>query len=141
VVPFLSPYCAGKFALEGLSEALYYELLPLGIRLKIIEPGGIKTSFRQVFSQHEAYQPYLRAVETRMDQASSPESSLPGPRSVAEVVFQAATDGTDRLRYPVKTQGAAILHSFLPEKLWRSIMRKSFGIPRKGISATTALPM
>ncbi len=39
-VPFLSPYCAGKFAMEGLSESLYYELRPFKIRIKLIEPGG-----------------------------------------------------------------------------------------------------
>jgi len=49
-VPFLSPYCAGKFAMEGLSESLYYELLPFNIRIKLVEPGGIKTRFKQVFA-------------------------------------------------------------------------------------------
>jgi NAD(P)-dependent dehydrogenase (short-subunit alcohol dehydrogenase family) len=130
-VPFLSAYCAGKFALEGLSESLYYELLPFGIRIKLIEPGGIKTSFIQKFSQHDAYQPNLRSVETRMDQASGPGSTLPGPESVAEVIFKASTDGTERLRYPVKTQGASILQQMLPERQWRSIMGKSFGIARQ----------
>ncbi len=48
-VPFLSPYCAGKFALEGLSESLYYELLPFNIRIKLIEPGGIKRALCRNF--------------------------------------------------------------------------------------------
>jgi NAD(P)-dependent dehydrogenase (short-subunit alcohol dehydrogenase family) len=49
-VPYMSPYCAGKFAVEGLSESLYYELLPFNIRVKLVEPGGIKTRFRQIFA-------------------------------------------------------------------------------------------
>lgn len=130
-VPFLSPYCAGKFALEGLSESLYYELLPFNIRIKLIEPGGIKTSFMQKFSQHHAYQPSLGSVEARMDHASGPDSTLPGPESVAEAIYKASTDKTERLRYPVKTQGASILQRMLPERLWRSIMGKSFGIARQ----------
>ncbi len=130
-VPFLSPYCAGKFALEGLSESLYYELLPFNIRIKLIEPGGIKTSFMQKFFQHDAYQPNLRSVEIRMDHASGPSSTLPGPESVAEVIFKASTDGTERLRYPVKTQGASIVQRMLPERQWRSILSKSFGIARQ----------
>lgn len=130
-VPFLSPYCAGKFALEGLSESLYYELLPFNIRIKLIEPGGIKTSFAQRFSQHGAYQPNLRSVEARMDQASGPGSTFPGPESVAEAIYKASTDGSERLRYPVKTQGASILQPMLPERQWRSIMSKSFGITRQ----------
>lgn len=127
-IPFLSPYCASKFALEGLSESLYYELLPFHIRIKLIEPGGIKTGFKQVFSQHTAYQPFLHTVEARMNRAGAPDSPLPGPESVAEAIFTAATDGTERLRYPVKTQGAAI-QRILPERQWRRIMRKSLGIP------------
>ena len=131
-VPFMSPYCAGKFAMEGLSESLYYELLPFNIRIKLVEPGGIKTKFRQVFEQHEAYRHDLRAVESVVEKSSGPESSLPEPSSVAEIVFKAATDGTQQLRYPVKTQGASLLHRLLPESLWRFTIAKSFGIGRRG---------
>ncbi len=130
-VPFMSPYCAGKFAMEGLSESLYYELLPFNIRIKLVEPGGIKTNFRQVFAQHDAYNPDLHSVEGVVEQNLGPNSSLPEPRSVAEIVFKAATDGTQQLRYPVKTQGASVFHRLLPESLWRSTIAKSFGISRK----------
>jgi NAD(P)-dependent dehydrogenase (short-subunit alcohol dehydrogenase family) len=134
-VPFISPYCAGKFAMEGLSESLYYELLPFNIRIKLVEPGGIKTKFRQDFAQHKAYQPNLGAAEAVFQKSASPESALPGPRGVAEAIFKAATDGTQRLRYPVKTQGASVLHRLLPESLWRSTIAKSFGISQKGQSS------
>jgi NAD(P)-dependent dehydrogenase (short-subunit alcohol dehydrogenase family) len=129
-IPFMSPYCAGKFAVEGLSESLYYELLPFNIRIKLVEPGGIKTKFRQVFTQHDAYHPGLRAVEARVEQSEGPESPLPGPSSVAETVFRAATDATQRLRYPVETKGASVLHGIMPERLWRLTIAKSFGIGR-----------
>lgn len=130
-LPFISPYCAGKFAVEGLSESLYYELLPFNIRIKLVEPGGIKTKFRQEFTQHEAYQPNLATVETVFEKSGGPESSLPEPLSVAEIIFKAATDGTQRLRYSVKTQGASVLHRLLPESMWRTTIAKSFGIGRK----------
>src|SRR5271168_4489390 len=42
--PFLSPYCASKFALEALSDSLRAELKPWGIHVAIIEPGGVKTA-------------------------------------------------------------------------------------------------
>ncbi len=43
--PFSSLYHATKFAVEGLTESMQYELNPFGIRLKIVEPGGYKTEF------------------------------------------------------------------------------------------------
>ncbi len=127
-LPFLSPYCAGKFAMEGLSESLYYELRPFNIKIKLVEPGGIKTKFRQVFAQHSAYEPSLSAVNRRMDLAAAADSKLPGPESVAETIFKAAGDSSEKLRYPIKTQGASILSHVLPVGTWRGMIRKSFGI-------------
>jgi NAD(P)-dependent dehydrogenase (short-subunit alcohol dehydrogenase family) len=43
--PLTSAYCASKFAMEGLAEALYYELEPVGVRVGIVQPGGRKTQF------------------------------------------------------------------------------------------------
>src|SRR6266853_1980873 len=40
-LPMISLYCASKFALEGFSESLSYELASQNIRVKIIEPGGV----------------------------------------------------------------------------------------------------
>lgn len=128
-IPFLSPYCAGKFALEGLSESLYYELAPFRIRLKLVEPGGIKTNFAQKFAQHDSYQPNLGIVEQSMTESSTgATSSLPGPAGVAQAIFKACTDGTERLRYPVHTQGADVMQKLLPQRLWRSTMAKSLGM-------------
>ena len=43
--PATSAYISSKFALEGLSESLAYELAPFGVRVVIVEPGVIKTNF------------------------------------------------------------------------------------------------
>jgi short-subunit dehydrogenase len=44
-MPLSSAYVATKFALEGLSESMRYELKEFGINIVIIEPGVIKTNF------------------------------------------------------------------------------------------------
>ncbi len=43
-IPDLSAYHSTKFALEGLSESISYELEPFGIRVVIIEPGIVRTN-------------------------------------------------------------------------------------------------
>lgn len=50
VIPFSSLYTSSKFALEGYTESLRYELKPLGIDVAIIEPGGFGTSFMENMS-------------------------------------------------------------------------------------------
>lgn len=45
VIPFSAVYTASKYALEGYSESLRYELQPLGIQVSLIEPGGFMTGF------------------------------------------------------------------------------------------------
>jgi NAD(P)-dependent dehydrogenase (short-subunit alcohol dehydrogenase family) len=43
--PLTGAYCASKFALEGWSESLYYELKPHGVRVGVVAPGGHRTGF------------------------------------------------------------------------------------------------
>ncbi|WP_419911773.1 SDR family oxidoreductase [Hoeflea sp.] len=104
-LPLTSLYHGTKFAIEGLSEALHYELAACGIRIKLIEPGVVRTGFGKsvVFSNDEnisEYQPLVRAVlRSRKRMASS--DAVTEASDVAEVVWRAVTDGTETLRYPV----------------------------------------
>jgi NAD(P)-dependent dehydrogenase (short-subunit alcohol dehydrogenase family) len=101
--PFSSLYHATKFAVEGLTESMQYELNPLGIRLKIIEPGGYKTEFAgrsmALFSTDglNDYQPAFDKFSAMIDQWPMSENIS----EVADVIYEAATDGTEKLRYPV----------------------------------------
>lgn len=105
-IPLISLYAASKFALEGFSEALSFELASLNIKVKIVEPGGTETNFSAVsnmaFSQTEQiadYNPFVAAAG-QMFQGMR-DAKLVTAATVAEVIYNAATDGSDKLRYPI----------------------------------------
>jgi len=124
-LPFLAPYCAGKFALEGFSEALRFELKAHGVRVKLVEPGGVRTGFSHPWTGHEAY-PAGDAMNRRMQTGNA--GSAP-PEDVAKVIVAAARDPSDRLRYTATDAGTALrMHRLLPEAAWRGQLEKSFGL-------------
>lgn len=100
-LPFNSVYHATKFGLEGWSEGLDLELRKFGVSIKTIAPGGIKTDFagRSLdLNQNEAYKEYMdKALKVFMDPKKAESYST--PEQIAEVVYEAATDGKDQLRY------------------------------------------
>jgi len=109
--PFSSLYHATKFAVEGLTESLQYELNPFGIRLKIVEPGGYKTNFagRSMALYGSGG---LNGYQERLDKflgliATWPMSENIG--EVADVIYEAVSDGTERLRYPVGQDAVPML--------------------------------
>jgi NADP-dependent 3-hydroxy acid dehydrogenase YdfG len=100
--PLGTLYHGSKFAVEGLSEALHYELLPLGVRVKIIEPGMVQTDFagRSFDFSNDAtlseYQPLVGAFMS----ALGPMAAQASPAdAVAEVIYRATIDESDQLRY------------------------------------------
>jgi NAD(P)-dependent dehydrogenase (short-subunit alcohol dehydrogenase family) len=100
-LPLNSVYHATKWALEGWSESIAFELNPFGIDVKTVSPGGISTDFsgRSLDTgQHEAYGEIINKVMTEF---SKPErrANYSTAEQIAEVVFNAATDGKDQLRY------------------------------------------
>ena len=100
-LPFNSPYHATKWALEGWSESLSFELGRHGLLVKTIAPGGIKTDFlgRSLdMGQHPAY---AEDVQKMLKVFTAPEraNDYSTPEAIAEVVYTAATDGEDRVTY------------------------------------------
>lgn len=100
--PFLSLYHSTKWAVEGFSESLAYELGELGIQVKIIEPGGVDTDFAgrsMVFAVEEGLTAYNEALGKF--QANQGKSGLAANTAdfLAEGIYNAATDGKTQLRY------------------------------------------
>ena len=100
-VPFNSLYHATKWALEGWSESMAFELKQFGIGLKIVEPGGMKTDFFTRSFDTGRHQAYDKLVEKVMRVITDPAQmeTYSSPAQIAEVVYEAATDGKDQLRY------------------------------------------
>jgi NAD(P)-dependent dehydrogenase (short-subunit alcohol dehydrogenase family) len=100
-VPFNSLYHATKWALEGWSESMAFELKQFGIGLKIVEPGGMKTDFFTRSFDTGRHQAYDKLVEKVMSVITDPAQmeTYSSPAQIAEVVYEAATDGKDQLRY------------------------------------------
>jgi short-subunit dehydrogenase len=99
--PFNSVYHATKWGLEGWSESLAFELEPFGIRVKTVAPGGIATDFggrSLVFTPHPAY---AAGMAKTMAAFSNPERRSSGSTAeqVAEVVYEAALDESDRVTF------------------------------------------
>lgn len=100
-VPFNSMYHATKWAVEGWSESMAFELKQLGIGLKIVEPGGMKTDFFTRSFDVGRHPNYDRLMDRVMSAITDPKQmeSYSTPAQIAEVVYEAATDGRDQLRY------------------------------------------
>lgn len=113
--PFFGAYNSTKWALEGISEGLWHELKPFGIRVKAIEPGFVETAIwgkalpedRQSVTGSEGYLPFMRqmlAFEAAITDRTTPEVS-------AEELFAAVTDESDRLRYPIAAYARPIVRA------------------------------
>ena len=102
--PLISLYHSTKFAVEGFSESLHYELEPLGIKVKIVEPGGVATDFgsRSMDFQHNEeltdYNEYVGQVMENFQKMMDP-SNMSSADHIAGIIFDAATDGSGTLRY------------------------------------------
>ncbi|GAB3762174.1 SDR family oxidoreductase [Spirosoma pomorum] len=96
--PVSSMYDASKWALEGWAESLSFELDQFGIGIKNIEPGLVATDMaeRSVFPSHPAYDELAGKFFAAI---SGPGIKMATSEEIAEVVYEAATDGKDTLRY------------------------------------------
>ena len=132
-MPLGALYHGTKFAIEGLSEALHYELEPLGIKVKIIQPGAIQTDFggRSFdFANDESIEEYQGAVRGVLSFVESIFSEASPPRAVAEVIWTAVNDGTNQMRYAAAGGSENFLaeRAALDDATYFQTMRERFGL-------------
>lgn len=127
--PLYSLYNSSKWAVEGFSESLQYELRPLNIKVRIIEPGLIRTDFhRRSLESADGkkigdYDEAVSRLPKYSDEGGSP------PEEVAETIYEAAASRGWRLRYQTGKYSRLVLllRRVLPESWFTHIIRNSRG--------------
>lgn len=124
--PFSSVYHATKWALEGWSESMAFELNRFGVGIKTVSPGGIKTDFlnRSIdMSSHPAYEKWVKKLFDGIH-----EDTFTPAAQIAEVVYEAATDGKDQLRYVAGEDAKALYaqRQQLGDEKFRKQMEQTF---------------
>ena len=98
-----SAYASSKFAIEGLTESISYELEPFGIRTILVEPGIIKTNFIKAAvlgeKSTDSNSPYFQFMNNMEDGMKKLIESGESPEYVARVVLDAINDSNPKLRY------------------------------------------
>jgi len=113
--PGISAYVSTKFAIEGFSESLMYELLPYGINVVIIEPGVTKTNFfrNSRVSEHSVKKnsTYSQSLDKFQRNIELMQEHATAPTDVANVIIQVLGTSEPKQRYVVGNDVAMILEA------------------------------
>ena len=131
-----SAYSSSKFAIEGLTESMSYELEPFGIRTIIIEPGIIKTNFlrssklaRKAADPNSPYRNFMQNLEKGMIKLTQ---SGQDPGLVAETILKAIEDPNHRIRYLAGKDVEQIMEikNKLSDEDFHNMLKKMGGLER-----------
>ncbi|MFA4887915.1 MAG: SDR family oxidoreductase [Candidatus Nanoarchaeia archaeon] len=126
-VPGTGYYAGTKYALEAISEGLWYDLAKTRVKVKLIEPGAIKTQFAstKVIGEIplEFYKKMLEEMKNEKDFGGS--TAL----DVAKVIYKAVTDKNKKLRYPAGKRSTTflLLRKFLPDQVALYFIKRAYG--------------
>lgn len=133
-IPLLSVYSASKYALEGFSESLAFELSSQNIKIKLIEPGMVDTNFDRATMENYAadpsqatYHDYFEKMIKLFSSEDAGETKVTA-EEVAAVIYHATTDDTDTLRYLIGDDVKAMMDArrALSDQEYIDMMRKRF---------------
>ena len=102
-IPGISAYTSSKFAVEGLTESIAYELEPFGIKVVLIEPGAINTNFAAGLvtakKAQEPNSPYSKMMKNMSKWMEQILASASHPELVAKVILESISTEQPNLRY------------------------------------------
>ena len=131
-LPMVGPYHASKWALEGMIEALRYELIPFGIRVALIEPGAYKTDLHvkeiRAGAAGRSDSPYAPLLAAYQRQVAGLRRDDLG--ELMDVIYRAATFPHPKLRWPAGPTSitGGRLRALCPDRLYEWLMRIAFRI-------------
>jgi NAD(P)-dependent dehydrogenase (short-subunit alcohol dehydrogenase family) len=132
-MPLSSVYAASKYAVEGLSESLYYELRPHGVQVAIVAPGAFRTGFRdnlaygeKSFAESSAYRSQFAAFKRYRDAREIGTGNPIDPVIDAVMKLAAARKMPLRVRCGKDAKAGYAAKRLLPESLQRAMLEKIF---------------
>lgn len=132
-MPLSALYSASKFAVEGLSESLYYELRPHGVQVAIVEPGAFRTGFRDKltygdnsFAESSAYAAQFAAIKRYREARENGPGNPLDPVVDAVMKLAAARQMPLRVRCGKDAKAGYAAKRLLPEGLHLAVLRKVF---------------
>lgn len=142
-VPAMGAYCASKFAVEALSDALRLEVAAFGIKVVVVQPGPIDTGFETSSwgapdaRPYDLYGPYAHVYKAVEGSRQDFKRFMLPPAAVADVIIKAATARNPEPRYTVTLPAALtpLARKLVPERLMDGLtlaMMKRFGPPGRG---------
>lgn len=132
--PLGTLYHGSKFAVEGMSEAMSYELESIGIKVKLIQPGMVNTNFSARASAslnfdrlQKEYYPFLAKCMPAMQKLQANHCE---PIKVTETIYKAATDGTNQMRYVIGEDAQQLITSRMQmsDDAYLSMVRNMVGL-------------
>jgi short-subunit dehydrogenase len=133
-IPLSSSYHGSKFALEGLSESIQYELEPFGIKVILIEPGAVGSNFwkniKIARSSSDSNSPYTQFGNKILKAYKEMEQNTISPSVVAKTILDAITSNNPQLRYVVGEDATKTIEARrnMPDNEFGDLIKKQFGI-------------
>lgn len=131
--PLYSIYHASKWAVEGFTESLQYELRSVNIRLRIIEPGIIRTNFfntSRVRISPSGLKEYQSFYEQAEKVTAGNSARAVDPAVVGRIILRAAESKGRRLRFAAGYPAPVLLllRRLLPQRLYEGFIRLAYGL-------------
>jgi short-subunit dehydrogenase len=118
--PFESIYTATKFAIQGLVESIQYEVAPFGIKVAIVEPAQVSTSFAaKIHKLPPEGSPYRERARRFIDRDNELIKTATTPVQAAEKIIKVINDADPKLHNQVDFNSTffLVLNRFLPKAM------------------------